>query len=54
MDGITIFIAAIIIFICALPLGLAVAISQQPWLLLVCLAAIVLFFMARSSRRNMR
>jgi hypothetical protein len=34
MNGITVLVATIIILVCALPLGLLVAVVQHPWLLL--------------------
>jgi hypothetical protein len=53
-DGITILVAALIIFVCALPFGLLVALVEYPWLWLFVVAAVVIFFMARSAERRER
>jgi hypothetical protein len=53
-DGITILVAVVIIFVCALPLGLLVALMEYPWLWLLVIAAVVIFIMYRNAVKRER
>ncbi|MDR3612892.1 MAG: hypothetical protein P4L53_04945 [Candidatus Obscuribacterales bacterium] len=53
MDGITIFVAAIIVIVCALPFGLLAALFQHPWLIWVLFAIVGIYLALQKEKKNL-
>jgi hypothetical protein len=54
MNGVTIFVATIIILVCALPLGLLAAVVQHPWLLLDLFLIVPIFIALKHADGRLR